>query len=82
VNHTSLAVSEIRRRSLLLLGIILVNTQASATPDQSSNASLIADLTGVTPLGVFPYVESGTPALLAAALESSVDLRPIFDLTI
>jgi 8-amino-7-oxononanoate synthase len=81
VSHTSLAVSEIRRRSLRFLGIILVNTQASATPDQSSNSSLIANLTGAAPLGVFPYVESRTPALLAAALESGVDLRPILDLT-
>jgi len=80
VNHTALSVLEIRRRALSLLGIILVHTDPSVTPDQPSNASLIARLTGIPPLGVLPHLPSPTPSLLAAALEQAVDLRPLLPL--
>jgi len=79
INHTALAVAEIHRRSLPLLGIILVNTTDSQAPDQISNARLIAELTGETPLGVLPYLASPTPSLLAAALEQAADLRSILN---
>jgi dethiobiotin synthetase len=77
INHTALAIAEIRRRALPLAGIILVKTQPCATPDQPFNPSLIAQLTGETPLGILPYLDSPTPARLAAALEATTDLRPI-----
>ena len=79
INHTSLAIAEIRRRALPLAGILLVNTQPCATPDQAFNPSLIAQLTGDTPLGILPYLDSPTPDRLAAALEAAADLRPILD---
>jgi len=78
INHTALAVAEIRRRQLPLLGIILVTTQASTTPDQPSNSSMIAEQTGLPPLGTLPFVPSHTPAVLAMALQSALDLQPLF----
>ena len=77
VNHTALAVAEISRRSLTLVGILLVDTTATTTPDRACNASLISNLTGITPLGVLPYLQNPTPSALASALKASADLRPI-----
>ena len=77
INHTALALAELRRRALPLLGTVLVTTQPGSTPDQRTNLRLIAELTGHTPLGVLPYVQPPTPSLLASKLESSVDLSPV-----
>lgn len=78
VNHTALAVSEIRRRRLPLVGIVLVNVTGSESPDQASNRYLIETVTGIRPLGVLPYVPSPTPEVLARQLEASSDLRPVW----
>ena len=80
INHTALAVAEIRRRPVTFLGTVLVTTAPEPSPDQSSNLSLIAASTGHVPLGILPYVPSQTPADLSAALTANVDLRPVFDL--
>ena len=78
INHTALAIAELRRRSLPLLGIVLVHTSAASSPDQSTNAAQIALQTGLAPLGILPYLgASPEPRTLATALESAVDLRPI-----
>jgi 8-amino-7-oxononanoate synthase len=77
INHTALALSELRRRALPLLGTILVNTTPQSTPDQTSNASQIAVTTGQTPLGILPYTPSPTPAILAASLQSNINLDPL-----
>jgi 8-amino-7-oxononanoate synthase/dethiobiotin synthase len=77
VSHTSLALAEIHRRCLPMLGTILVSTQIAISPDQQSNADLIARLTGRPVLGVLPYLHPATPTLLADAFQSSIDLRPI-----
>jgi adenosylmethionine-8-amino-7-oxononanoate aminotransferase len=77
VNHTALAVAEIRRRALPLAGIVLVNTSPEVTPDQASNAQLIASLTGVRPLCTIPHLPHATPANLAAAL-AALDLAALF----
>ena len=79
VNHTALAMAEIRLRALSLLGVVLVTTAGATTPDQRSNFALIRDATGLAPLGVLPFVEPQTPSRLAAALQANVDLRPILD---
>jgi dethiobiotin synthetase len=79
INHTALAVAEIRRRALSLLGILLVTTDSLSTPDQRSNHSLISDATGLEPLGVLPFLELQSPAKIANALQTSVNLRPILD---
>ena len=80
INHTALALAEIRRRSVRFLGTILVNTVLASSPDQPFNAPLIHATTGQCPLGVLPFVGSQTPADLAASLSASVDLRPILGL--
>jgi dethiobiotin synthetase len=79
VNHTALALAEIRRRRLPLLGLILVNTAAIPYPHDLSNAAQIADLTGIKSLGTLPFLPNPTPSLLADALQASVDLRPLWD---
>jgi 8-amino-7-oxononanoate synthase len=79
INHTALAVAEIRRRSLSLLGVLLVTTTVSSTPDQRSNLSLISDATGLEPLGLLPFVDLQTPSKIANALLTGVNLRPILD---
>lgn len=77
INHTALAIAEIRRRALPLLGVVLVNTNPTPSLDQASNSSLIKDITGLSPLGIFPYLTSTEPRNLAAALRNNVDTRPI-----
>jgi 8-amino-7-oxononanoate synthase len=79
INHTALAVAEIRRRALSLLGILLVTTDSSSTPDQRSNHSLISSSTGLEPLGVLPFLELQTTAKIADALQASINLQPILD---
>ena len=80
INHTALAIAEIRRRPVKFLGTVLVTTVPEPSLDQSSNLSLIAALTGQPPLGVLPFVGSQTPADLSMALTANVDLRPILGL--
>jgi 8-amino-7-oxononanoate synthase len=79
VNHTALAIAEIRRRGLPFLGTVLVNLTGLPSPDQPSNPNLIAGLTGIRPLGVLPFVEPPSPTLLARQLEAAVDLRAIWE---
>ncbi len=79
INHTTLAIAELRRRAIPILGIVLVTTSAPTTPDQRSNLLLIRDATGLAPLGILPFLESANPHDLAASLQKEVDLRPILD---
>ncbi len=74
VNHTALAIAEIHRRALPFLGVILVQTHPTPSPDQPFNCELIADIAGVTPLGTFPFLADPTPACLAGALNGALDL--------
>lgn len=78
INHTALAVGELRRRGLTLRGIVLVDVTADGGPDRAHNAAEIAELTGVTPLGVLSHTAAATPARLAARLAADLDLRPLF----
>jgi len=78
INHTALAISEIRRRGLPFIGTILVNTTPDPNSERMCNSSQIGDLTGTPPLGTLPYLDSPTPDLLADALAESVDLRPVW----
>jgi dethiobiotin synthase len=79
INHTALAVAEIRRRQVPFLGTILVTTTMDSTPDQDSNLSLISTATGERPLGVLTYCTSPTPPILAEAFSASIDLGPILN---
>lgn len=72
INHTALAVSEIRRRALPLAGIVLMTTTASPTPDRPYNAEAIFDLTGVQPLGTMPFVPTDDPDALANAASAAL----------
>lgn len=79
INHTALALSELRRRGAQLLGTILVTTTNVRTPDQDTNLSMIHYVTGEAPMGILPFCESKTPESLSAALATCADLTPIFD---
>lgn len=79
VNHTALALAEIRRRGLPLVGVVLVDVDPSPTPDRRLNASLIAGLLGITPLGTLPYIPRPDFSRLADAIENSVELRPVLE---
>jgi dethiobiotin synthetase len=68
INHTCLAIAELRRRRLPLAALILVHTTPEATPDQPLNAALIAAHTGVTALLTLPFVAASDPDALADAL--------------
>ncbi len=78
INHTSLAVAELRRRSIHCLGTVLVTTTDQPSPDQDSNAHFIAAATGQAPLGSLPFLTTLAPAALAASLAANVNLDPIF----
>lgn len=68
VNHVALSVNELRRRGLPLHGLILSRTTPDRGPHETSNLSLIRELTGLEPFGVLPHVPDPTPARLAEAL--------------
>jgi dethiobiotin synthetase len=80
INHTALALAEIRRRGLPLAGVVLVDTTPEPTPDRQGNADLIFSLTGVRPLGPLPFVPSDehTPPSLARALAAALDVEDLF----
>ena len=77
VNHTALALAEIRRRGLPLVGVVLVDVDPPPTPDRRLNASLIAGLLGITPLAALPHIPRPDFSRLADAIENSVELRPV-----
>jgi adenosylmethionine---8-amino-7-oxononanoate aminotransferase len=78
INHTALAVAELRRRHLPLVGVLLVNTTAESTPDCAHNLRFIRALTGVRVLGTLPFLSAPTPDGLAAALSANVDVDALF----
>jgi len=78
INHTALAVGELRRRGITLSGIVLVDVTADGGPDRAHNAAEIAELTGVTPLGVLAFTPAPAPLTLAARVAADLDLRPLF----
>jgi dethiobiotin synthetase len=55
INHTALAVAELRRRGLPLVGVVLVTTQPAPNLAAQRNPELIAALTGLRPLAVLPH---------------------------
>jgi adenosylmethionine-8-amino-7-oxononanoate aminotransferase len=68
INHTALALREISNRGLPFAGLILVSTSSSVTPDQEDNARLLRASTGISPLGVLPFLLDRTPENIASAL--------------
>jgi dethiobiotin synthetase len=55
INHTALAVAEIRRRGIPLLGLILVTTRPERGLSAQQNAHWIEALTGVRPETTVPH---------------------------
>jgi dethiobiotin synthetase len=75
VNHTALTLREAARAGLTTAGLILNRTVAAAAPHEDGNAELIAGLTGVRPLGTFPWLPpatAGDPDAAADALGASL----------
>ena len=79
INHTALAVAEIRHRRLPLQGIVLVNVAPESQPDQTHNATEIAALTGLAPLGTLAYVPIPVPGAIADRIAADLDLRPLLE---
>jgi dethiobiotin synthetase len=72
INHSCLALAEIRRRALPLAALILVETSSDPAPDRPHNARLIAEHAGVAPLATLPFVPDGNPDRLADALAAQL----------
>jgi dethiobiotin synthetase len=79
INHTLLALEALDRRKLRCVGSILVDVDPRGGPDAATNATEIATLSGVKPLGTLRYVAPSTAAHLAAAINADVDLSAILD---
>jgi dethiobiotin synthetase len=69
INHTALAIAEIRRRQLAFAGYLLVTTHPDRTLARQRNAELIQQLTGLAPLAVLPHLRRPTPDRVADELE-------------
>jgi dethiobiotin synthetase len=79
INHTALAVAELRRRRIPLLGIVLVTTAPPGRDlRRQQNAALIAALTGVTPALVLPFLAKPEPDVVADLLARSGSGRRLF----
>ena len=71
INHTALAIHELARRGLPLLGLLLVTTRRSRGLPQQQNPALIESLTGVRPDAIIPYFARPSPARIAAHLHAT-----------
>jgi len=78
INHSALAIAELRRRQLPLIGVLFVDTTAAPTPDSPHNSRLVRALTGVPVLGTLPFLPNNTPDDVAAALRRNVDPDLLF----
>ncbi|MEA2700047.1 MAG: dethiobiotin synthetase [Myxococcales bacterium] len=74
INHTALTLSEIRRRSLALAGLVLVETAPNSDDPALDHSRQIAALSGIAPLGRLPFLPDLDPDHLADALAAA--LRP------
>jgi len=79
INHAALALAEIRHRNLPLAGLVLVNLSPSVSPDLAHNASEIAALTGIVPLGTLRHCDTGDTDQLADAVKQDIALQTVFD---
>jgi adenosylmethionine-8-amino-7-oxononanoate aminotransferase len=78
INHTALAIAELRRLHLQLIGVIFVDTSSEDTPDRAHNSRFVQALTGVHVLGTLPFLPHPTPDSLALALSRNVDIDRLF----
>jgi dethiobiotin synthetase len=75
INHTALAVAEIRRRRLPFVGYILVTTTPGPGLARQRNAELLTELTGTAPLAVLPHLRRPTPDRVAHQLRARLRTR-------
>ena len=78
INHTALALGELRRLSLRLAGLVLVDLLPTRTLDQDHNAAEISALTGVSPLGTLRYCARTDADTLADAVSADLALDRLF----
>jgi dethiobiotin synthetase len=72
INHAALALAEIRRRALPLVGLILMTPTPGSSPDAAYNPRLIEVVSGERPLAVLPHVPNADPDLLADELARQI----------
>jgi dethiobiotin synthetase len=78
INHTALALAEIRRRALPLAGLVLVEVSADATPDRPHNAALIEAVSGERALATLAHVPGADPERLADELARQIPPAELF----
>lgn len=75
INHTALAIGEIRRRKLPLLGYVLVDTTPPPKTGDQRNAELIHSSTGIEPYAHLPYIRRPTTAAASRQLAQAASLQ-------
>jgi dethiobiotin synthetase len=78
INHTALAVAELRRRRLPLLGIVLVTTAPVRGLSRQRNVELIEAQTGLRPALVVPHFRAPTADTTADLFDRSGFGRHLF----
>jgi len=78
INHTALALAEIRRRALPLAGLVLVDVSPQATPDRPHNAGLIEAIGAERPLASLPFVPGPDADRLADELDRQIPAARLF----
>lgn len=76
INHTLLTVEYARNNGLTVLGIIINNLISSPDSSSETNPQIIKELSGLTLLGVIPYLslpERRDPLLVAKLIGEHVD---------
>jgi dethiobiotin synthetase len=72
INHVALTLSELSQRRLPIAGVVLVRSGLEIEPQESTNAQLIEQVSGIAPLGTLPRLsdaDARDPDRLADALE-------------
>jgi dethiobiotin synthetase len=77
INHTALAVAELRRRALPLAGLVLVEVTPEPSPDRPHNAELIRTVCGERALATLPFVPGAPPDRLADELARQISAREL-----
>jgi dethiobiotin synthetase len=82
INHSALTVRELRRRQVEVAGLILNQTTPEAAPHERGSFPLVAEATGLPPLGPIPWLDRPRdPDHLADALEAALGVAELARLT-
>lgn len=78
INHTLLTIEAARKRQLPIAGVVLsASVPGTSARDAERNALEISRRGGAPVLGLFPHQSDLSPAALARAAETSLDLAAI-----